>query len=435
VKLPSRDGFAADVAWRATALADGSVAVVHQRAFDGRINVSGAGGTSGTGGTSGRGGTPTIDVSQGQAGASLAGAPAEPEAEAAGGQGDPGTFEPPQRDGYGSTVEPCSAVVVSALSSVSPSGEVTTGPNLAGILPVDVAVSGDGHWAVAFAGGGVRSETLGVYDGLSLPVDSSGGTCLFSTAFASGPAIVAVAFDPSSKLLVAQRREDATLVLMDLTTSVTSELALDAGSVADTGHQLFHLDAGGGLACASCHPEGTDDGRVWNFSDFGERRTQPLDVGLFNTAPFHWDASLASFGDLMEDIFQNRMGGPLESPERAEALEEYVYALPRRPATRVADDAGALRGKALFESRAVGCASCHAGPTFSNGTSADIGRGTELQVPSLIAVSTRAPYMHDGCAATLLDRFDPECGGSTHGTTLNLTADQLGDLVAYLETL
>jgi hypothetical protein len=435
VKLPSRDGFAADVAWRATALADGSIAVVHQRAFEGRINVSGAGSAPGAGGTSGTGGTATIDVSQGQAGASVAGAPAEPEPEAAGGQGEPGTFQQPQRDGYGSTVEPCGAVVVSALSSVSPSGEVTLGPNLAGILPVDVAVSGDGHWAVAFAGGGVRTETLGVYAGTSLPVDPSGSTCLFSTEFAAGPAIVAVAFEPSSNLLVAQRREDATLLLMDLTTQVTSEVALGAGTVTDTGHQLFHLDAGGGLACASCHPEGTDDGRVWNFSDFGERRTQPLDIGLFGTAPFHWDASLPAFGDLMQSIFRDRMGGPEESPPRVEALEEYVYALPRRPATRGADDAGALRGKALFESRAVGCATCHAGPTFTNGASADIGRGTPLQVPSLIAVSTRAPYMHDGCAATLLDRFDPACGGSAHGSTLDLTGDQLGDLVAYLETL
>ena len=43
--------------------------------------------------------------------------------------------------------------------------------------------------------------------------------------------------------------------------------------------------------------------------------------------------------------------------------------------------------------------------------------------------------MHDGCATTLLDRFDPACGGSAHGSTADLTVDQIGDLVAYLETL
>jgi hypothetical protein len=44
--------------------------------------------------------------------------------------------------------------------------------------------------------------------------------------------------------------------------------------------------------------------------------------------------------------------------------------------------------------------------------------------------------MHTGCAATLLDRFTPACGGGdTHGHTSQLTSDQLDDLVAYLETL
>jgi hypothetical protein len=65
-------------------------------------------------------------------------------------------------------------------------------------------------------------------------------------------------------------------------------------------------------------------------------------------------------------------------------------------------------------------------------------------VPSLVGVSWRAPYLHTGCAATLTDRFnlgliDPlsgePCVGTMHGNTANLTATQVQDLVAYLETL
>ena len=59
-------------------------------------------------------------------------------------------------------------------------------------------------------------------------------------------------------------------------------------SRADTGHLIFHANAGGGLACASCHAEGNDDGRVWNFTCEGPRRTQSLHVGLRGTEPFHW---------------------------------------------------------------------------------------------------------------------------------------------------
>jgi len=56
-------------------------------------------------------------------------------------------------------------------------------------------------------------------------------------------------------------------------------------------------------------------------------------------------------------------------------------------------------------------------------------------VPSLIAVGYRAPFMHNGCAATLAARFDPKCGGNNHGNTASLSDAQRGDLVAYLESL
>ncbi|WP_437548016.1 hypothetical protein WME97_48425 [Sorangium sp. So ce367] len=43
--------------------------------------------------------------------------------------------------------------------------------------------------------------------------------------------------------------------------------------------------------------------------------------------------------------------------------------------------------------------------------------------------------MHDGCAKTLRDRFDPVCGGDRHGDVSALAPAQLDDLVAYLESL
>ena len=58
-----------------------------------------------------------------------------------------------------------------------------------------------------------------------------------------------------------------------------------------------------------------------------------------------------------------------------------------------------------------------------------------LQTPSLLGVAWRAPFMHDGCAPTLADRFDPACGGDQHGDVSALSDADLGALVAYLETL
>jgi hypothetical protein len=57
-------------------------------------------------------------------------------------------------------------------------------------------------------------------------------------------------------------------------------------------------------------------------------------------------------------------------------------------------------------------------------------------VPSLIGVHARAPYMHDGCAATLRDRFEhPFCGGPRHGDLSKLKPDDITALIAYLESL
>ena len=43
--------------------------------------------------------------------------------------------------------------------------------------------------------------------------------------------------------------------------------------------------------------------------------------------------------------------------------------------------------------------------------------------------------MHDGCASTLRDRFAACGGGDEHGRTSQLRADEIDDLVAYLESL
>jgi hypothetical protein len=64
-----------------------------------------------------------------------------------------------------------------------------------------------------------------------------------------------------------------------------------------------------------------------------------------------------------------------------------------------------------------------------------VGTGEPFRVPSLVGVRWRAPYLHDGRAPTLRDRFGPNCGGDLHGHTSQLTQSQINDLVTYLDTL
>ena len=374
----------------------------------------------------------------------------------------------------GGGFEQCGGIVKNALTVLDANGRVLTTQRFTGApLPVDIAVSADGaRVVIAHAGtqdlaaprpfvifsddgGSSGGSFAGPVPGFSGPsgitvlsVRSAGDVppitpCLTSEAprpiegpsSMEGP-IVAVAIAPDGAI-VAQRREPPQLVVLGANRSTERVIDLPGnGSFVETAHDVFHRDAGGGIACASCHPEGGEDGHVWTFEGFGPRRTQALHVGLAETAPFHWDGSLRDVGALMSEVFVGRMGGVKQSGERLAALTDWLTAMPRPAAIRDAQDPAAARGRALFESAAVACSSCHSGSRFTNNRT--IGVGTQagaLQVPSLVAIGHRAPFMHNGCAATLADRFNPACGGNQHGNVEHLSTAERGDLVAFLESL
>jgi mono/diheme cytochrome c family protein len=139
----------------------------------------------------------------------------------------------------------------------------------------------------------------------------------------------------------------------------------------------------------------------------------------------------------MDDVFTKRMAGPMLSDVQKQSLQAWVDTIPAMPANAGLDVAAVARGKVVFNDAQVACASCHAGTLLTNNTTVDVGTGQALQVPSLRGVSWRGPFMHNGCAATLADRFgDATCsGGDKHGVTSKLSTAQVGDLTAYLQSL
>ena len=142
---------------------------------------------------------------------------------------------------------------------------------------------------------------------------------------------------------------------------------------------------------------------------------------------------------LVDEVMVKRMGGVPQSVDAKAALQHWLFQL-RPPAAIVdASDPHAVSGRALFESASVGCSGCHSGSKLTSNQNVYVGttvKGVTLQVPSLHGVGYRAPFIHDGCAATLHDRFDPACGGGDlHGNTSQLNGAQVGDLIAYLNSL
>lgn len=335
----------------------------------------------------------------------------------------------------------CGAIVqpaVSLLAPGQPAPPVSTGFDRL-TLAIDIAVSPDrAAFALAVAGNGpAQGPTLFVQAVGDLPRAGAAapvGCQPAANRLDAQPAgqVVAVAYSAAGTLF-AQTRQPAAIWRAD--TGTTISLAGD--SRADTGHFLFHANSGGGLACASCHPEGAEDGRVWELVCSGPRRTQSLRGGVGGTAPLHWDGAEVDFPHLVEDVFSGRMVGPLLAPEQMDALAAWIETIPPLPAPADLDRAAVVRGRVLFEDATIGCARCHEGARFTSNATVDVGTGHPYQVPSLLGVAWREPLMHDGCATTASKRFtQPACGGGdAHGSTARLGPAAIADLLAYLRSL
>jgi mono/diheme cytochrome c family protein len=379
----------ATLAYRATPTADGGVVVVHQQSSD-RI----------------LGGSGTASYYGGNCGGSVA-------------------------DTFVTTLSAPIAGQTSPLAAYN----VSTLPLGGAVGPLDVAVGGNGKVGIVSTGNSwlvdTAHPTLGLAEGL--PGVPPGGCWDQSGIKLREGEPVAVAFDAQNRYVV-QYREPAKLVLE--TTDLVSEIRLSTESRADTGLAMFYMNTSGGVACASCHPEGGVDGHVWQFADFGARVTQPLEGQVSKRAPFHWNGDLTDWPSLVGEVMMKRMSLPvIPSAEQNGALLGWLDTIANRlPPDGLAADA-IERGRATFQDASVGCTACHAGATYTDNLGHQVGTGGVFITPTLIGVGSRAPLLHNGCAENLSARFGTCGGGDLHGKTSQLTPAQRDDLITFLRSL
>jgi hypothetical protein len=202
-----------------------------------------------------------------------------------------------------------------------------------------------------------------------------------------------------------------------------------------------------GMACASCHLNGREDGHVWVFSD-GPRQTPSLAGRMMGaTAPFHWNGQFNTLTDFLAETVNNRMGGTGASNEMAAQLSAFIESqqLPDNPLRTGNPTAAQLRGAQVFQK--AECNGCHGGSSFTDntfhdvgtmvmgGVNPDLGLPNGLNVPSLLGISRTAPFLHDGSANSLRQRIVASRLNDLHGKTATLTDGEIGDLVDYLNTL
>ena len=212
------------------------------------------------------------------------------------------------------------------------------------------------------------------------------------------------------------------------------------------------------MSCESCHADGEQDGRTWQFP-YGPRNTTNL-RGLAHTHPLHWSADRDEVQDFEFTIRELQAGtGLLEDPHpelglpntgRSTDLDDlaaFVESLQSKPSPfRRADGTltpEAERGQVIFHRADVGCANCHVPPLFTDLLVHDIGTGhgpgellgPGFDTPSLRGVWHTAPYLHDGRASTLQDVVLTHNPTDQHGQTAQLSEAELQDLVAFLRSL
>lgn len=200
------------------------------------------------------------------------------------------------------------------------------------------------------------------------------------------------------------------------------------------------------ISCASCHIDGSHDGRTFDFTQRGEGLRNTTDLrGRSGTlhGNVHWSANFDEVHDFIIDIM-GPFGGtgflpagespnpPLGAPNagRSQDLDDlaaYVSSLgadsvPRSP-FRQADGsltADAVAGQTLFQEQS--CVTCHVPPTYTDSfvTTGNPGLQnvgtlrttsgsrlnaalTGIDTPTLIGLHNGAPFFHDGQAETIRD--------------------------------
>lgn len=260
----------------------------------------------------------------------------------------------------------------------------------------------------------------------------------------AGPSSLALAGDGKQLFVWSELDRALSRVTREGGAVASTPLWRRAGEARDAaierGRRLFHTSRDArisrGRACASCHPEGRDDGLVWTSPD-GARQTPMLAGRLAGTAPYGWFGEGASVKAHLAKTF-SRLGGtgfsaPAADPD-LDALIAYVTSLPPPPAAPPADAGAATRGHKVFNAY---CNDCHK-DGGTDGLTHDVGSGVAderqpaFDTPSLRGVRGSAPYFHDGRYATLADIVATKDQRMFLG---KLSEAEQHDLLAYLETL
>ncbi len=248
-------------------------------------------------------------------------------------------------------------------------------------------------------------------------------------------------------LYVANTFDDSVSQIDLKTLKVTATISLGPQTKltpAERGERLFFdasLSLDGWYSCHSCHTDGHTNGLLNdNFGDnyFGDPKRIPSLLGTGKTHPWAWNGKAVSLEKQIAKSITVTMQGEKPTEQTVNDLTAYLKSLEPPPGLAVArgtvDQKQIAAGRLVFQQR--GCVDCHAAPNYTTGAVYDVGLADksgnkEFNPPSLLGVSQRAPFFHDGRAKTLRDvltRFK-------HSLEQPLDDAELQAILAFLKSL
>lgn len=196
-------------------------------------------------------------------------------------------------------------------------------------------------------------------------------------------------------------------------------------------------------SCVSCHPDGRADGLNWDQQNDGMGNPKNTKSMVFShvTAPcmitgIRATAELAVRKGIMHTLLAS------VAEEDAQAIDEYLKSLRPEISPYLVHgklSASAKRGETVYSK--AQCNECHSGKYLTDQQAYDVGTGIDeykgfsFDTPTLREIWRTAPYLYDGRARNLREVFTDFNKADQHGTTSNLTEQELHDLEQYILTL
>lgn len=216
------------------------------------------------------------------------------------------------------------------------------------------------------------------------------------------------------------------------------------------GEEYFHdatICFQGWQSCATCHPgDARVDALNWdNLNDDIGNPKNNKSLLLAHRTPPSMSLGVRDSAEVSVRAGIRHILFTVQPDSVATAMDAYLKALKPVPSPHLENgrlSPSARRGRRLFESSRVGCATCHPAGLYTDQKHYDVGTRAAtdapadiFDTPTLIEIWRTAPYLHDGSAATLHELFTTRNVEDRHGRTSHLKPDQIDDLVAYLLSL